>query len=210
MDPFKPVSTQTSMTPKKSSLSKPIQVALVLVGVFILFYLFIGVPYNHLVRRQQDSKAQWHNVDVVLQRRMDLIPNLVATVKGYAKHESHIFEAIAKAQSAWQTASGGVGGTTAKIQAAGQMDRAVGGFMILAQSYPKLQANKDFRDLMVELEGTENRISVERHRYNGDVRRYDTAVASFPDVFFARFFGFTPMHYYKSEAGAAQAPKVKF
>jgi LemA protein len=188
-------------------MSKNMRVFLIIVLILVGFYLFVGMPYNHLVSLRAQAQSQEAQVEVVLQRRFDLIPNLVATVKGYTQHEEKVFGEIAQAQNAWQNAPPG---SPQRITAAMQYEASIGRLLTLVQTYPQLQANQDFRALMDELEGTENRISVERHRYNDMVRQYNTAIASFPDSIFARMFGFTPMPYFEAQVGAQQAPKVQF
>jgi len=180
---------------------------LIIVGIVILGFLIFGAPYNRLVQLDQQVQTQSAQVETVMQRRMDLIPNLVETTKGYVKHEEKVFGEIAEAQNAWAKAPPG---SPQRINAATQVEGIMGRFLTLVQAYPQLQANQDFQELMNELEGTENRISVERHRYNDVVRAYNTAVSSFPSMFYARMFGFKPRPYFEAEAGAKQAPKVKF
>ncbi len=180
----------------------------VVIGAMVLLAVAtVGGSYNHIVKLDQQAQTQWAQVETVMQRRMDLIPNLVETVKGYVKHEEKVFGDIALAQNSWAKAPPG---SPQRVTAAASMEVALGRFMTLVQTYPQLQANEDFRALMDELEGTENRISVERHRYNDTVKEYDTAITSFPMVMMARMFGFKPRPYFQAAAGAEQAPKVKF
>lgn len=180
---------------------------IVIVAIVVIGFLLFGAPYNKLVSLDQQAQTQWAQVETVMQRRMDLIPNLVETAKGYVKHEQKVFGEIAEAQNAWAKAPAG---SPQKISAAVQMEGVLGRFFTLVQAYPQLQANQDFRALMDELEGTENRIAVERHRYNDTVKEYNTTVASFPGMFYARMFGFKARPYFEAEAGAQKAPQVKF
>jgi len=184
-----------------------VRTLLIIAAILVIGYLVFGAPYNRLVALDQQAQTQWAQVETVMQRRMDLIPNLVETTKGYVKHEQKVFGEIAEAQNAWAKATPG---SPQKINAAMSMDSALGRFMVLVQAYPQLQANQDFRALMDELEGTENRISVERHRYNDIAKEYNTAIASFPGMLYARMFGFKAKPYFEATAGAEKAPQVKF
>jgi LemA protein len=152
-------------------------------------------------------RTQWSQVETVLQRRFDLIPNLVNTVKGYAAHEKEILEKVAELRSQWGAAKT----VPEKAQAAGQLEGALARLLVVAENYPQLKADQGFRDLQVQLEGTENRISVERQRYNESVRDYNTAVQQFPGSLVAGFRGYTPSDaYFEAAKGAAEAPKVDF
>lgn len=188
-------------------MSGTVRTLVILAGIVILGFMLFGAPYNHLVSLDQQAQTQWAQVETVMQRRMDLIPNLVETTKGYVKHEQKVFGQIAEAQNAWAKAPAG---SPQRVTAATQVEAAMGRFLVLVQAYPQLQANQDFRALMDELEGTENRIAVERHRYNDTIKEYDTAIASFPGMFYARMFGFKARPYFEAEAGAKVVPKVKF
>lgn len=188
-------------------MSGTVRTLLIIAGILVVAYLIFGAPYNRLVQLDQAVQTQSAQVETVMQRRMDLIPNLVETTKGYVKHEQKIYGEIAEAQNAWAKAPAG---SPQRINAATQVEGVLGRFFTLVQTYPQLQANQDFQSLMDELEGTENRIAVERHRYNDIVKQYNTAIASFPGMFYARMFGFKPRPYFEAQAGAQQAPKVKF
>ena len=151
--------------------------------------------------------AQWAQVDVVLQRRADLIPNLVETVKGYATQEQIVYGDIAKARSAL------IGARTPadKIAANGQLDSALSRLLVVVENYPQLKSNENFLRLQDELAGTENRIAIERRRYNEAVQSYNTLIATFPNSFVASMSGFTRNDaYFKTEAGAREVPKVNF
>jgi LemA protein len=146
-------------------------------------------------------------VDIVLQRRADLIPNLVETVKGYAQQEQTVFGDIAKARSALLSA----GTPQDKIAANGQLDGALGRLLLIVENYPQLKSNENFLRLQDELAGTENRIAVERKRYNDTLRDYDTYVQQFPNSFFANIAGFKPNEaYFEASEGSRVAPKVNF
>jgi len=183
---------------------------LVVGGVLVLILVIAGMSlagiYNHLVAQDQQVKAAWAQVQNVLQRRADLIPNLVETVKGYAAHEKEIFETVAEAR-------GRLAGATSPREAAqanAALSSALNRLIAIAENYPNLKANENFMRLQDELAGTENRIAVERMRYNDAVRAYNTAIKRFPTNLVARLFGFTEKEYFDAEPGAQEVPKVKF
>jgi LemA protein len=180
-------------------------IVLVLIAV-VLFGQYIGVK-NTLVTKNEAVKAAWSQVDIVLQRRADLIPNLVETVKGYAAQEQTVFGDIAKARSALLSAS-----TPAdKIAANGQLTGALGRLLAIAENYPQLKSNENFLRLQDELAGTENRIAVERKRYNDALQDYNTYVQKFPASLFASFAGFSVNNaYFQAEEGSRAVPKVNF
>jgi LemA protein len=162
---------------------------------------------NGLVALQEQMRASWAQVETVLQRRYDLIPNLVATVKGYAEHEKELFENVARLRSQWSAAQT----LPEKTQAANQMEGALARLLVVAEAYPELKANQNFRDLQFELSGTENRISVERQRYNESVQAYNTRVRRLPTSIIAGMLGFQPSDaYFNAAPGASEAPKVQF
>ncbi len=176
-------------------------------GVAVLAVLWSVGAYNRLVTLHESIPGAWAQVENVLQRRFDLIPNLVATVKGYAKHEKDLLTEVARLRSAWGAAKT----PGEKAQAGGALEGALARLLVVAENYPQLKANEGFMKLQDELAGTENRIAVERMRYNEMVQTYNTAVGRFPTNFVARFGGFKPNEiYFKMEAAAAQAPKVEF
>ena len=184
---------------------------LIVVIILVLIALVIGGQYigvkNTLVSKNEAVKGAWSQVDIVLQRRADLIPNLVETVKGYAKQEQTVFDDIAKARSALLSA----GNPTAKIAANGQLDGALGRLLALSENYPQLKSNENFLRLQDELAGTENRIAVERKRYNDTLQDYNTYVQQFPNNIFARWAGFQKNEaYFAAAEGARQVPKVDF
>src|SRR5438874_9977196 len=188
-------------------MSKAVIVVIVLALIaFIAFGQYISVR-NTLVTKNEAVKAAWSQVDIVLQRRADLIPNLVETVKGYAQQEQTVFGDIAKARSALLSA----GTPQQKIAANGQLDSALGRLLVVVENYPQLKSNENFLRLQDELAGTENRIAVERRRYNETVQDYNTFIALFPNSLVASMSGFTRNDaYFKTEEGARQVPKVSF
>jgi LemA protein len=165
-----------------------------------------GCSYNRLVGLRESIDAAWAQVENQLQRRNDLIPNLVEVTKGYAQHEKEIFEAVANARSRLLAA----GTRDEKIDAAAGLEGALGRLLAIAERYPDLKANAQFAKLSDELAGTENRIAVERMRYNDAVRAYNTAQRTFPTSLWASWVGFTPAKYFEAPAGAKEIPKVDF
>src|SRR3954467_3526940 len=183
-------------------------VVVVIVGLIgvALFGSYVSTK-NTLVSKNEGVNAAWPHVDIVLQRRADLIPNLVETVKGYAKQEQTVFGDIAKARSALLSA----GTPQAKIAANGQLDNALGRLLVIVENYPQLKSNENFLRLQDELAGTENRIAVERRRYNDTLQDYNTYVQIFPHNIFAAWAGFkTNDAYFKASEGSREAPKVNF
>jgi LemA protein len=183
-----------------------IAVIILILLALALFGQYVGVR-NTLVTKNEAVKSSWSQVDVVLQRRADLIPNLVETVKGYAKQEQTVFDDIAKARSALL----GAGSPAEKIAANNQLDGALGRLLALVENYPQLRSNENFMRLQDELAGTENRIAVERKRYNDTLQDYNTYVQQFPNNIFAGWAGFKPNDaYFKAAEGSREAPKVNF
>jgi len=184
---------------------------LIVLAVIVVIALILGGSFigrrNQMAIKKEAVNAAWAQVDVVLQRRADLIPNLVETVKGFATQEQTVFGEIAKARAAYLSA-----GTPAeKIDANAQIDRAMVKFLALTENYPQLRSNENFLRLQDELAGTENRIAVERRSYNQVVQDYNTFIATFPNSLVASMSGFARNDaYFKTEEGARQAPKVNF
>jgi LemA protein len=182
-----------------------------IVALIVIVGLIAGGMYvssrNHMVTLNEQVRSDWAQVDVVLQRRADLIPNLVATVKGYAAQEVTVFGDIAKARSALLGAQ-----TPAdKIAANGQLDGALGRLLLIVENYPQLKSNENFLRLQDELAGTENRISVERKRYDDDLQAYNTYIAQFPNEIFAHWAGFQRNNdYFTASPAAQEVPKVQF
>lgn len=171
--------------------------------------------YNTMVEKQEEVEAQWSQVENVYQRRADLIPNLVATVKGYAEHESEtlsaVVEARSKATSVTIDANNLSEENIEKFQKAqGELSSALGRLLAVQESYPDLKANENFRDLSAQLEGTENRIATERKKFNDTARDYNTYIKKFPNNIVASIFSFDSKPYFKAEEGAEKAPKVEF
>ena len=173
-------------------------VVLLLAGVWLM-----GV-YNRIVSLDEGADTAWAQVENVLQRRYDLIPNLVSTVKGYAAHESTLLEDITRLRSQWA----GAQGAEAKAEAASLMEGALARLMVVVENYPELKANQNFLALQDELAGTENRISVERGRFNEAVRTYNTAVRRFPANKVAALFDFASKKSYFEAAQEAEKPPV--
>src|SRR5207249_1855025 len=184
---------------------------LIVLIVFVVVALMLGNSLisrrNQMAVEREAVNAAWAQVDVVLQRRADLIPNLVETVKGFAAQEQIVFGDIAKARSALL----GARTPAEKIAANGQLDSALGRLLVVVENYPQLKSNENFLRLQDELAGTENRIAVERRSYNQVVQDYNTFIATFPNSLVASMSGFTRNDaYFKTEEGARQAPKVNF
>src|SRR3954463_5520864 len=183
-----------------------IVIVVLLLGALIVFGQYVGVR-NALVSKNEAVKAAWSQVDIVLQRRADLIPNLVETVKGYAQQEQTVFGDIAKARSALLSA----GTPSDKIAANQQLDGAIGRLLVIIENYPQLKSNENFLRLQDELAGTENRIAVERKRYNDAIQDYNTYIGQFPASLFAGMAGFKRNDaYFQASEGAKTAPKVQF
>ena len=184
---------------------------LVVILVLVLIAVMVGGMYvgrrNEMVRKNEAVKAAWSEVDVVLQRRADLIPNLVETVKGIAAQEVTVFTNVANARQ------GLLGAKTPadRIAANGELDRALVQVLALAEQYPQLKSNENFLRLQDELAGTENRIAVERKRYNDALQDYNTYIGLFPNSVFARWAGFQRNDaYFEASAGSREVPKVSF
>src|SRR5438128_1078258 len=165
-----------------------------------------GCSYNTFVGQEEAIKAQWAQVQNQLQRRNDLIPNLVETVKGYAQHEESVYKDIADARSKLLAAKT----PEETIQAANQQSSALGRLLAVVENYPQLKANEQFNRLMDELAGTENRLAVERMRYNERVQEYNTSRRQFPANVTAKMFGFKEYPFFQAPAEAKQVPKVNF
>jgi LemA protein len=187
------------------------KVTLVILAILLLTGLLLGSSFvshrNQMAVKREAINAAWSQVDVVLQRRADLIPNLVETVKGFAAQEVTVFDDIAKARSALLGAS-----TPAdKIAANQRLDSALGRLLVVVENYPQLKSNENFLRLQDELAGTENRIAVERRRYNETLQDYNTYISLFPNNIIAGISGFARNDaYFKAEEGARQAPRVNF
>lgn len=187
------------------------KVVLIVLGALLLLVLVVGGQFvgirNDLVQQKESVTGAWSQVDVALQRRADLVPNLVETVKGVAKQEQEVFRSIADARAALLSARN----PEEAIEANARLDNAVGRLLVLVENYPELRSSENYLRLQDELAGTENRIAVERRRYNEAVQRYNTSIEMFPNNLAAGFFGFNRNDaYFKTDPAARQAPRVKF
>jgi LemA protein len=177
-----------------------------IVGIIVVLVLWFVSGYNGFVKKGASIDNQWAQVENQLQRRFDLIPNLEATVKGVTKQEKDVFGMIAEARSKYAGATT----TDAKAKAAGEYESAIARLLVITENYPTLQSSSAFRDLMTSLEGTENRISVERMKYNDFIKAYDVSRKTFPSSIIASIFGFGPREYFQVSEVAKQNPKVDF
>ena len=177
-----------------------------IVLILLIFFLSIRGTYNRLVALDENVKTAWSQVENQFQRRLDLIPNYVETVKGYAKHEREVLTQVTEARAK----VAGAGSIEGKIGANNQLSSALARLLLVVERYPDLKANQNFIRLQDELAGTENRIAVERRRYNETVRLYNTKVRSFPTNFFASMFGFQRGELFEAPEAAKEPPKVKF
>jgi LemA protein len=187
------------------------KIGLIILAVVLLLGMGACSKYvsvrNDLVTQRESVNAAWSGVDVALQRRADLIPNLVSTVKGFASHETEVFKNIADARAAL----GGARTPSEKIAANDQLSGALSRLLVIAENYPQLKSNENFLRLQDELAGTENRIAVERRKYNETLQRYNTSIELFPNNIVAGMGGFTRNDaYFKTEPGARTTPKVQF
>ena len=178
----------------------------IIIGVVVLIALYFMSTYNGLVKLRNMVKDQWAQIDVLLKRRADLIPNLVETVKGYAKHESETLEAVINARNK----AVGAQTTEEEIKANGELTGALSRLFALAESYPDLKANTNFIALQDELAGTENRIGIARKDYNEAVQEYNKSIKRFPTVFIARMFGFEEKQPFKADDAKKEVPNVNF
>ncbi|HOV84641.1 MAG TPA: LemA family protein [Paludibacteraceae bacterium] len=193
-------------------MKKNVVIILIIVAALVLW----GVSmYNSLVSSEEAVLSQWSNVENQYQRRADLIPNLVATVKGYAAHERGTLEEVVQARAkATQITVDANSLTPEKLQqfqqAQGELSAALGRLLMIAENYPDLKANQNFIELQAQLEGTENRIAVERNRFNEMARNYNASIRRFPKSIIAALFGFEKKPYFEAEAGTEKAPEVEF
>ena len=195
----------------KKGLIAIIVVAVVLLGGFV----WVKNVYNQMVVSDESVQAAWSQVENVYQRRADLIPNLVATVKGYAAHESETLESVVAARAkATQVTVDPTDLTPEALEkfnaAQGELSSALGRLLLIQENYPDLKANQNFSELQAQLEGTENRITTERMKYNEAAKHFNTGIRRFPDNIVASLFGFEKKAYFEAQAGAETAPKVEF
>ena len=190
---------------------KALKILGIIVGVLIIFAIIFGSMYvsrrNQMVAMKEAVEQAWSQVDVVIQRRADLVPNLVETVKGYATHEQAVFDNIAKARAAL----GGARTPSERIAANDMLSGALGRLLVIVENYPNLKANENFMRLQDELAGTENRIAVERRRYNQSVQEYNTYIQLFPNNLVASIMGFQRNDaYFRATEEAREVPQVNF
>lgn len=182
------------------------EVLYILLALLLVVGLFVFFLYNTLVRAKTKVEEAWSQIDVQLKRRADLIPNLVETVKGYAKHEKGVFENVTKARSAILSAK--------TVKEYGEADNmftsAIKSLFAVAENYPDLKASQNFQDLQEKLSGTEDKISYARQFYNGNVRDYNITIKSFPNVLLASVLGFGPSEFFEAGAEERETPEVKF
>jgi LemA protein len=194
----------------KNNMTSGLRRALIIVGVVVLVVLipvlYLKTTYNSLVRMDEGVKGAWAQVENQLQRRYDLIPNYVETVKGYAEHEKEVFIEVAQARSRVS----GAGSIGEKIDANNALSSALGRLLLVVERYPELKANTNFLRLQDELAGTENRISVERRRFNEEVKAYNARIRSFPTNLIAGMFGFEKAAFFEVPKDKQEAPKVQF
>lgn len=189
-------------------------VGVIVVLVFIVYRFFAGT-YNNMVSKDLQVQKSWAQVENVYQRRLDLIPNLVSTVKGAAEFEKSTLTAVIEARaSATQVKIDPKNLNAADLQrfqaAQGELGAALGRLMVVAEQYPQLKANQNFLELQAQLEGTENRITVERQKFNDDVQDFNTYIRKFPQVMLAGMYGFKDKAFFAADKGAEKAPKVEF
>ena len=196
-------------------MSKTLKTVLIIVGIVIVLAAMFVKPYNKMVQKDEECSKAWANVENAYQRRMDLIPNLVKTVQGAADYEkgtlTEVIEARAKATSVQVDPSNLTEESLAKFQAAqDQLSSALSRLMVVVERYPELKANQNFLELQAQLEGTENRIAVERGKFNETVNDYNSYIRRFPNNIIAGIFNFDKKGYFKATEGADKAPDVEF
>ena len=188
---------------------------IIIIAAVVLIAIASVSAYNGLVSKEEGVKNAWSNVENQYQRRSDLIPNLVNTVKGYASHEQETFQSVTEARSkATQMSVAMDDLTPEKLQAyqeaQGEVGRALGRLLAISENYPELKANESFKELQAQLEGTENRIAVERRKFNETVRQYNTSIRKFPLNLFAAIFGFGQSAYFEADESSREVPEVTF
>ena len=189
--------------------------AIILIAAIVAVGLWLMSAYNSMVSSEEAVETAWSQVENVYQRRMDLIPNLVATVKGYAQHESQTLEGVINARSKATQVTVDPENLTPEAlaefnKAQGELSSALGRLMMITESYPDLKANQNFSELQAQLEGTENRITTERMKFNETAKEYNTLIRKFPKSIIASIFGFEKKGYFEAQEGAENAPKIEF
>ena len=188
---------------------------LIILGLIAVVFLFSGCGYNSMVKLDEKVSAQWAQVENVHQRRADLIPNLVNTVKGYANFEKDVLTAVTEARAKATSVNVDASKLSPESiqqfqQAQGQLSSSLSKLLVVVEKYPDLKANQNFLELQAQLEGTENRITVERGRFNEVTQEYNSTIRSFPNNIMAGMFGFSKKGYFEAEKGAEKVPEVKF
>lgn len=196
-------------------MKKGLITGVVVIAVVVAAFVWVKNVYNQMVVSDESVQASWSQVENVYQRRADLIPNLVATVKGYASHESETLESVVAARAkATQVTVDPANLTPEALEqfnaAQGELSSALGRLLLIQENYPDLKANQNFMELQAQLEGTENRITTERMKYNEAAQAFNTGIRRFPDNIVASIFGFEKKGYFEAQAGAETAPKVEF
>ncbi len=196
-------------------MKKGLIVLIVVVAVVLILFFWIKGMYNTMVRMDEAVSQAWAQVENVYQRRADLVPNLVSTVKGYAEHESSTLEAVVEARAKATQATVDPSNLSEEelsrfMSAQNELGTAIGRLLVSVERYPDLKANQNFLELQAQLEGTENRITVERQKFNEAARSYNVTVRRFPNNIFAGMFGFEKKGYFEASEGAEQAPVVSF
>lgn len=196
-------------------MKKGLIVLIVVVAVVLILFFWIKGMYNTMVRMDEAVSQAWAQVENVYQRRADLVPNLVSTVKGYAEHESSTLEAVVEARAKATQATVDPSSLSEEelsrfMSAQNELGTAIGRLLVSVERYPDLKANQNFLELQAQLEGTENRITVERQKFNKAARSYNVTVRRFPNNIFAGMFGFEKKGYFEASEGAEQAPVVSF
>lgn len=182
------------------------KILIAVVAIVIVLGIYLAVSYNGLVALRENATSQWQQVETQYQRRFDLIPNLVESVKGIMNQEQKVFSDLAEARTRYA----GANTVSERAAAAGEVETSLGRLLAVVENYPNLRSSETVNNLMAQLEGTENRVSVERQRYNDSVRVYQVAIKRFPRSIVAAMFGFEDLEYFQADNGAEQAPKVNF
>jgi len=188
---------------------------LIILGLIAVVFLFSGCGYNSMVKLDEKVSAQWAQVENVYQRRADLIPNLVNTVKGYANFEKDVLTAVTEARAKATSVNVDASKLSPESiqqfqQAQGQLSSSLSKLLVVVEKYPDLKANQNFLELQAQLEGTENRITVERGRFNEVTQEYNSTIRTFPNNITSGMFGFSKKGYFEAEKGAEKVPEVKF